>query len=376
MQCVKCHAELNAGVTVCPRCGTDNSEAARAKAAKAANAQGGAGDEPMLQVVIGFENTTDIQKQLKSLIDEYGTQIVKKNLRFIALMRDYLPEYDNERKLLVRMMFQNVFADMIKADDEAVAIQKAKTYMTDVQFLSPNAVEFVLVCFTYALGWHYDSPLREKEEAELAKEEEERKRRGPVFIDANVYAQIDALRYRLAGSVNVPDGYTKIDNFCFDRFGFMRSVKLPSSLLGIGDYAFSECKRLKGIEIPPTVRMIGEGAFSQCSKLAMVKIPDGIHEIADCTFQLCTSLEVVEVPSSVSSIGVGAFRGCESLKKLFLPESVKYIEDEAFAFCDNLTIHCYKNSYVHKYCLTNKIKVETVSKGVALRNRRITDDDD
>ena len=46
-----------------------------------------------------------------------------------------------------------------------------------------------------------------------------------------------------------------------------------------------------------------------------------------------------------------------------------------FIFTHHLTSYEHRLDYV-KYCLTNKIKVETVSKGVALRIRRITDDDD
>ncbi|MBR1864540.1 MAG: leucine-rich repeat protein [Ruminococcus sp.] len=367
MQCENCHAELSPDVTVCPKCGTPVRPAS----------EGEAGEGPVLQTILGFESTTDIQEQLKSMVDEYGIGlIVKRDPRFIALMRDYLPEHDRERKLLIRMIFQNVLINMLRAENETVAVQKAKNYMLEDFFLSPNAAEFVLACYTYMIGWHYESPLREKEPEEIEKEEEERKRRGPVFIDANVYAPLDAIRHRLSGNIAISEGYTKIDNFCFEGFGFLKTVKLPSTLLGIGDYAFSSCKRLRGIDIPPTVKVIGKGAFSQCTKLAVVKIPEGIHEIADNTFELCTSLEVVEIPATVSSIGSGAFQGCEMLKKLFIPESVKFIEDKAFAFCENLTIHCYKNSYVHKYCLTNDLKVETVNTGISLRSRKKSVEDD
>ena len=92
----------------------------------------------------------------------------------------------------------------------------------------------------------------------------------------------------------------------------------------------------------------------------MIKMPKGVLEIEDSTFSFCTSLEVVDVPDTVSSIGAEAFSGCEKLRKLFLPESIKFIDVNAFSYCPNLTIYCIENSYVHKYCLVNRINAVIV----------------
>ena len=111
------------------------------------------------------------------------------------------------------------------------------------------------------------------------------------------------------------------------------------------------------------MQVIKLGAFQSCGKLTVVRLPDGMFEIEDNTFSFCGNLEIIDVPESVSSIGKEAFSGCEKLRKLFLSENIKFIDDGAFANCRSLVIKCYENSYVHRYCMANHMKVETVAKG-------------
>ena len=53
------------------------------------------------------------------------------------------------------------------------------------------------------------------------------------------------------------------------------------------------------------------------------------------------------------------------LSQLLLTDNVTYIDDTAFANCPSLTIRCYENSYVHKFCQANGVRFELVSKGVS-----------
>jgi hypothetical protein len=236
--------------------------------------------------------------------------------------------------------------------------------------------EFVIVCFSYMLGRIFDPSLlpsvtvddSEGEQPIIAEKAEKKK---PVAIDSMVFQNTNAAKSRLSGNVAVPDGYTKIAGFCFNGFGFMKNITLPDTLMAIGEYAFSECKRLKGVVLPESLKKIERGAFSQCSKLTVIKIPRGVLEVEDSTFEFCSSLETVELPDTCSSIGARAFSCCDKLRKLFIPESVKFIDAKAFEECPELTIRCYANSYVHKYCLKNEISCETVTKGADLTAKMI-----
>ncbi|MCR5540784.1 MAG: leucine-rich repeat domain-containing protein [Ruminococcus sp.] len=350
MQCERCNAELPPNAIECPECGA-----------------------PAPQNIEGFDNTIEIQHILKTIMEKHGSILINDPTQFVSTLNDYLNGYEKERRLLVNAMRAGVLKNMVKEEktNREYALLSAKSYMIDELFVSENAAEFVLACFTYTLGWPYKSSMTKSEEdkKEEAKKEEKVDNEPKLRIDDKIFKTSDAGRHRLARNIVIPEGFTKIDSFCFDRFTFMRSITLPSTMMGIGDYAFSECKNLKGIELPAGLKVIEQGAFSQCGKLAMIKIPKGILEIPDNTFEFCSNLTVVEIPNTVSSIGVEAFSGCEKLEKLFLPDSVKFIDKNAFSYCPSLTIRCYVNSYVHKYCITYGIDCETVAVGVGLKQK-------
>lgn len=352
MLCERCRNELSPNADVCLKCGT-----------------------PVSRNVAGFENTVEIKRALKSMMDQYGQDIIKDTNKFISLLNDFIPEYEKERRLLKNMLQSGIVANMLReSEQQKIAIMKAKEYMVSEMFISENAAEFVIVCFTYMLGWEYTSKLTEQKKPESEKsgvsgtvsgEKGKNFGKPPVPFDLNmkVFRPADAAKYRLKGSVKIPEGYTKLDSFAFDGFGFMKAIELPSTLVSIGEYAFSECKRLKSVELPDTLKVLKQGAFSQCGKLTMVKLPEGVLEIEDNTFSFCHNLEIIDIPSTVSSIGLSAFSGCEKLRKLFLSDNIKFIEEDAFAYCTALTIRCYENSYVHRYCLAHGLNVETVAKG-------------
>ena len=333
MQCEKCEAEVSAKLVSCPNCGA-----------------------PVPQNIEGFENTMEFQKELRSIVVNHGPYGVLRKNRFIGLLNDYIPDYNRERRLLINMYNMGVLTLMLKEPNREISIMRAKSFMLSDVFLSENATEFVLACYTYMLGWPYESPLKV-----LPPEEVEEAPKKAVSVNDMVFTPRNAFRYRLSSNIVIPEGFTKLDAFCFDKFGSLRTIQLPSTLLAIGEYAFSGCKRLRGLELPESLRIIKQGAFSQCAKLVVVKIPKGVMEIEDSTFSFCTSLEVIEIPDTVSSIGAEAFSGCDKLRKLFLPDSVKFIDINAFSYCPNLTIHCLENSYVHKYCLVNGLSCKLVA---------------
>ena len=360
MQCENCHAEFANDLFACPECGA-----------------------PVLQTIAGFENTKEIQRKLRHMYNDQGVKVKVNDKeyneiffdrkRFISLLYDYLPEWTPERRLLIGMYKMGVLNVMLHAESKEIAVERVKSILLGDVFLSEAAAEFVLASFTYMLGWPFEAKLRVPDRDPNEEEPtEDAPVRRPMFIDEMPCYPQDVFFQRLFTNVDLSGKmYTKLEGFCFDGFGRMRTIKLPSTLMAIGEYCFSNCKSLRGVDLPDGMKMIKQGAFSGCTSLTYIKIPEGIIEIEDNTFQFCSSLETVEIPPSVSSIGAAAFSGCESLKRLFIPESVKFIDENAFAYCPELTIHCYENSYVYKYCIENGIEVETAEKGADLKRKRI-----
>lgn len=345
MVCEHCQAALEDSDIVCPQCG-----------------------EPVVRHFNGFESTYDIQKSLKAIVEQFGSDIMHDPTQFVAYLNDCLPDYDRERRLLRNALENNILTTMLKEkDNQRIAIAKAKEYMSNEMFLCDPASEFVICCFTYMLEWDYTPVYSAPMPAQSAKSSAQPAKQQANQKKTKIYRSSDARLSKFKGNITISEDYTGIDNFCFDGFTFMRSITLPDGMLSIGEYAFSECKRLKKVEMPSTVRIIKQGAFSSCAKLAAMYIPMGVTEIADSTFSFCGSLEVVEIPQSVGTIGVEAFSGCDSLKKLFIPDSVKYIDPSAFSYCSQLTIRCVDGSFAHRFAIENNIRYELVSKNGSYR---------
>ena len=333
-----------------------------------------------------FENTNKIKHAFRQMVQQYGDEILDNRDQFVSIMNDTIPEFEKERRLFRTVLSQDLIAVMRREDSRKIAIMKAREIMTNELFLADTAVEFVLTCFTFMMDWDYESPAPQPvQAAPAAAPGTDAPKPGSLPKNANIpgitnkpapgnaatpatagqriYDAKTASRNRWKNAVKVDDGYTTLDAFCFDGFGFLKSIQLPVSLVMIGEFAFSECKRLKSIDLPPNIKRIGKGAFQSCSRLEKLRIPDGVTEIEEHTFAFCQALEVLELPSTISSIGGEAFQSCVSLKSLFLTESVKFIEDNAFEMCPNLTIGCYENTYVHKFCQQNNIKCKVLRKG-------------
>ena len=339
-----------------------------------------------------FENTNKIKHAFRQMVQQYGEEILDNKDQFVSIMNDTIPEFEKERRLFRTVLNQNMLVTMRREDSKKIAIMKAREYMTNELFLADSAVEFVLTCFTFMMDWDYEPPVQQPQAAApvaaaAAPAAAAPNVPAPGSIPKNgnipgvtmpganaapavpqnagqrIYDAKTASRSRWKNSVKVDDGYTTLDAFCFDGFGFLKTVILPNSLIVIGEFAFSECKRLKSIELPPHIKRISRGAFQSCSRLTMLRIPDGVTEIEENTFAFCQGLEVLDLPNTITSIGAEAFQSCISLKKLFLGDGVKYIEDNAFEMCPNLTIRCYENSYVHKFCQENGVKYDAIKKG-------------
>lgn len=345
MICEKCGAEGAEDAYVCDACGM-----------------------PLRQNLEGFEHTAEIQSLLRQIVSDYAQGQTLSVFRLAALMNDFLQEYENERRLLVNMLRAGILRSMVEADSREIGVLRAKSAMLRDCYITNEAAEFVLLCFTYLLGWPYkpdDTALLAvgPRTDEPVPAEHGAQRSGPVVIDEKVFRPLEASRFRLSHNVVVPEGYTKLESFCFDRFVAMRSIVLPQTLLSIGEYAFSECRHLRALELPKSLKVIEQGAFSQCERLVVLKIPEGVLEIADNTFLCCQSLDVVEVPRSVTSIGASAFSGCLSLHKLFLHDGIKYIGDDAFVQTPHLKISCVENSYIHRYCLSHDVPFEIAAEG-------------
>ena len=160
MICKQCKLELQQTAVLCPKCGT-----------------------PAPRTIEGFDYTLEVKEALSSLIDTQGTDILCDTKKFISFLNDYIPEYEKERRLIRNVLNNDVIRNMVKEENHTIAIIKAKEFMTNELFLSSNACEFIMECFTYVLRWEYayQAEPAKKETASSSNEDDSKNKKTEKF---------------------------------------------------------------------------------------------------------------------------------------------------------------------------------------------------
>jgi len=340
--CTKCGFGMHQAAVVCPNCGA-----------------------LAPRTVEGFEYTLEVKEKLRELSENENCDIMADTKKFLSFLPEYLEDHEKERRLIKTIISDDQMREFFKDDNHNIAIMKAKDYMTTDLFLSNSACEFIMECVTYLLKWDYAYCADVSSGNKSASTDNSLGKKNKLGVDENdsrIFRSSSSFKYKFQSNIKINEGYTSIEGFCFDGFGFIKTVKLPSTIVSIGEYAFSDCKRLRQIELPESLRVIHKSAFSSCVSLSVIQIPYGVTSIEDGTFSFCHNLEVIDIPASVVSIGDEAFSGCESMQRIFIPESVKHIGENAFSLCPSIVVRCYQNSYTHKYCKNAGIQVEVLKK--------------
>jgi len=154
--------------------------------------------------------------------------------------------------------------------------------------------------------------------------------------------------------VVLPDGLKRIGRFTFSGCSSLTDVKIPTSVTEIDYQAFIWCTSLTNITIPKNVKRIETATFYGCTSLSSFIIPSSVEYLGNEAFSDCKALTSMTIPSSVEVIDAWAFSGCTSLSSLtILNRSVK-LNSSIVENCLNLTIHCYRNSKAHEFCINNE----------------------
>ena len=91
-------------------------------------------------------------------------------------------------------------------------------------------------------------------------------------------------------------------------------------------------------------------------------ISDSLTTIDVCAFYSCEWLTSIDLPDSLTTIGEFAFSDCDNLTSMVVPDSVTSIGMGAFDSCRNLTLHCYEDSYAHRYAVDNYKAYELIKR--------------
>ncbi len=138
--------------------------------------------------------------------------------------------------------------------------------------------------------------------------------------------------------------------------GSPESLEIPMGYTHIEDNAFYMCMNLKSIYIPSSVRHIGRNVFLfssvQPNNITLNEhfvIENGVMYNAEKTHVICSFLSAgssVTIPETVTHIEAGAFYNNLPIRDIHLPNSVKHIGDEAFCECEFLYIDALPDSLI------------------------------
>ena len=180
------------------------------------------------------------------------------------------------------------------------------------------------------------------------------------LADENGFLIISNILFGYFGAdrtVEVPEGVTHIARDCFAGAGIF-SIRLPSTLKTLGvafrgcnlleeitipegvtripDYCFSGCTNLKTVVLPASLRSLGSGAFDTCTALSNITLPEGLEELGSRVFFNCSSIQELTIPQGIKTLTYSLFDGCSSLTRVTLPLGLEVVDSCCFQRCSRL----------------------------------------
>ena len=328
MKCSKCGKEWNqtnaivSSTLKCPFCGNDFS------------ANG--------------ENKENIRLIVKELVAQYGMEVLQNVDRVNALLMDYAPRLEKERKLLVMVMREGILSRLLRFLDEGEEKRKfdinkcVKQLASDI-WITEMAARYAIYVLGYAIGMDVD--LYQEGSANTTDNE-------AVGQHIETVGKMKILSKEMGRTSEESIYQLLID--C-DAIGYkslaanlqLRSLKLPETIKKIYPKAFLNCINLQSIGLPKGIQSIGTCAFEGCSSLETISIQDDAKfKVIDGLLIDKTSKRAIRFVNksdhAISSITNGVVVISKKtydraeVKQINIPISVKAIEENAFYFTSNL----------------------------------------
>ncbi len=326
MRCPKCGKERNESNSIanhayiCPSCGDSFS---------------GAGND-----------REDIKEIIKKLVEQYGVEVLENINRMNALLMDYAPHSDKERKLVVMVMREGIVTQLMKAADENENIQKLKinrcvNQLVESIWITETAAKYAVSVLATAIGIKFGVDINDQaveEQHDLAGKVSNSTEK--ILTKEDRVTSEDAIQYALKDSAAI--GYK-----AFAANSSIKHLVLPKNVRAVYPKAFLNCINLSSITLPREIKSIGICAFEGCSSLTKIEIADGqyyrviegvlIDKINKKALRVenDASKEKVNIVNGVLTICKKAFDRCP-VKCIGIPTSVEYIEENAFFLTQNL----------------------------------------
>lgn len=280
------------------------------------------------------EEREDISYILRKIVNDFGKDVLLDVNRTNALLMDYAPHSEKERKLVVLVMKEGVLSQLLKLkdkseDEKKYGINKCINHLISDIWITEVAARYAVTVLANAIGCLsgndfglIDSALSNGQMGF------ETLSKGAVYKDEEEIRQAlekcDCIGFKALAA------QLKLEN-----------IDLPASIKIIYPKAFLNCTNLRSITLPQGLRKIGLCAFEGCSALEEIIISDnGNFKVLDGVLIDKQEKKTVRAENSTKKTDIAIANGIVTVAKrtfdrspvrtISIPSTVEKIEENAF----------------------------------------------
>lgn len=270
-----------------------------------------------------------ISKIFQKIINDFGKDILLDVNRVNAILMDYIPKLEEERKLLVIILKEKIHFSLQNMKKNDLEYQKyvfqkmVKDIQNSLCITESIAINITQTLFV-GLGIEegdklYNKKLEKNSSKILKKGEIEEKSLKEIQIEKYVEIGYKAFSSNISiTELEIPNNIKRIQSKAFLNCIYLENISLPSSIEYIGKYAFEGCLSLRKINIKNNkfYTVVDEMLIDKIKKTLLkvcvlvenyqCKIPNGIQKICEKSFDRMNITHVF-IPSTVSIIEKRAF---------------------------------------------------------------------
>lgn len=280
------------------------------------------------------DNNIKIKKALRDVVASYGTEVFTDINRINALLKDFLPQYNRERKLIMLALKEGMGAELqnlasiCQTDRKQIMVKWERRLVSD-NWITEEAAHMVVSQLVETIVIHDLGDMHTLETCEDEK---------PIA------SRRELIKGTHEQSEN-PDTYLSqyqiIGYKAFASNLLLETISLGDTIKVIRSKAFFQCVNLKKVEIPSSVEQIGRKVFVGCSSLSEIVTPPHGKYAGKTGFLINNenhtllraantegSTKII-IPNDVCVIQGYAFDK-STAKQIILPQSLRSIEFNAF----------------------------------------------
>lgn len=305
------------------------------------------------------EEKDDIGHTIDVIIEKYGHSILEDSNRMNALLMDYIPRAEKERKLIILVVREGIVAHLKKVVDEGAqqqkfVLDKCVRQLVESVWITEAAARYAVTILATAIGIvnrEYVVSNGNLSCSLEARDSLEAEHKGKVFTKDLGLSSKDAVNcvMRECGAIGYK-GLAANTN--------IEELVIPENIKIIYPKAFLNCINLRRIILSDKIEEIGCCAFEGCSSLEEINLNNSLkYKVLNGILidkhnnsilrAVNTTTDVVSITNGIATICKKSFERSK-VRQINIPMTVNKIEDDAFyltMLLEKFVVDCKNVSY-------------------------------